>query len=92
MARRLDPCGTTGAYQRHIKAREKPCQACREARNAYERDYRKIARRRHSETSKARHRARGRALTRLARAYAPAFRALFAEELAKQDTTRQEED
>lgn len=30
-------CGTTAGYQRHIRRKESPCDACREARNAYAR-------------------------------------------------------
>jgi hypothetical protein len=30
----LEPCGTLAAYRRHSRAGEKPCEACREARNA----------------------------------------------------------
>jgi hypothetical protein len=30
----LEPCGTLAAYRRHGRAGEKPCEACRVARNA----------------------------------------------------------
>ena len=30
----LEPCGTLAAYRRHSRRGEKPCDACREARNA----------------------------------------------------------
>ena len=30
----LEPCGTLAAYRRHSRAGEKPCEACRETRNA----------------------------------------------------------
>ena len=30
----LEPCGTLAAYRRHSRAGEKPCEACRRARNA----------------------------------------------------------
>ena len=33
--RRLQPCGSHGAYQRHVKAGETPCDACRDANAAY---------------------------------------------------------
>lgn len=33
-------CGTNGAYDRHVRYGEPPCDACREARNEYARDYR----------------------------------------------------
>ena len=29
------PCGTTGAYRRHIRNREQPCPACRAAQQDY---------------------------------------------------------
>ena len=31
----LPPCGTTARYQRHVKAREPTCGACRAANTAY---------------------------------------------------------
>lgn len=39
MIRQLQPCGTQAAWQRHRKHGEKPCEACREAHNQYQRDY-----------------------------------------------------
>jgi hypothetical protein len=30
----LEPCGTLAAYRRHSRRGEKPCEACRVARNA----------------------------------------------------------
>ena len=30
----LEPCGTLAAYRRHSRRGEKPCEACRETRNA----------------------------------------------------------
>ena len=35
MTARLEPCGTYGAYGRHIRAKEEPCAACRAANAAY---------------------------------------------------------
>ena len=29
------PCGTTGAYRRHIRNGERPCDDCRKAQKAY---------------------------------------------------------
>lgn len=29
----LKPCGTTGAFQRHVRDGETPCEACRQAKN-----------------------------------------------------------
>lgn len=34
----LKPCGTTAAYERHRRAGEEACDACREARNTYTRE------------------------------------------------------
>lgn len=31
MARKLQPCGTFAAYRRHLRAKETPCDACRQA-------------------------------------------------------------
>jgi len=38
----LQPCGTHGAYQRHHKAGEEPCDLCRAANTAYMRERRAI--------------------------------------------------
>jgi hypothetical protein len=40
MTRVLQPCGTTGAYQRHIRHREDPCAPCREAHRVESKAYR----------------------------------------------------
>lgn len=40
MSRELNPHGTPARYQRHIKAGEDACDACRAARAVYTRDYR----------------------------------------------------
>lgn len=40
MPKPLSPCGTIGAYQRHLKAGQEACAACKEARAAYTRDRR----------------------------------------------------
>jgi len=37
MLNELKPCGTTAAYQRHLRAGEEPCDQCRQARSAYTR-------------------------------------------------------
>lgn len=34
---KLRPCGTMAAFRRHYRRGEKPCQACRDAFNLYER-------------------------------------------------------
>lgn len=69
----LQPCGTQAAYQRHIRARERPCGPCAEANRAY------------SGTKRGGYgRARSRACTRLAHAHPEEFLRLFDEELAKE--------
>ena len=35
------PCGTLSAYQRHLRRRETPCRACRDAQNALQRERRR---------------------------------------------------
>lgn len=37
--RKLKPCGTAAAYQRHLYHGEPPCQACRKAASAYHREW-----------------------------------------------------
>jgi len=37
--RELKPCGTTAAYQRHLRHREVPCGPCVEARRRRHLDY-----------------------------------------------------
>lgn len=39
--REVSNCGTYGGYNTHIQIGQKPCDSCREARNAYIRDYRR---------------------------------------------------
>ena len=69
----LMPCGTVAAYQRHIRAGEKPCDPCAEASRVY------------ATTKRGGYgRARIRACTRLAHAHLEEFLRLFDEELAKE--------
>ena len=53
--RELEPCGTPGAFKRHLRAGEEPCQECRDAHNArkreYDREYRRREREREREQS-----------------------------------------
>ena len=82
MTRELKPCGTPAAYMRHIKAKQKPCEPCRLAWNAYQVDRRqdpdiRMADREQNRDSRI---ARYRALTRLAELHPKDFRALNAEE------------
>jgi hypothetical protein len=79
----LEVHGTNAGYDRHRAAGDKPCDACREAHNAYIRQWR--ATRQSPEAGKARNRyeaARSRALTRLSRAHREEYEALLRDELA----------
>lgn len=75
MPRRLQPCGTRAAYQRHYRNGEKPCRPCRDAYNSYQSEYAR---------DRGNQRAYQRALKRLARMHPNVFDALYAEELAKE--------
>lgn len=75
------PCGTHAGYHRHRRRAEPPCDACQQARNAYDRHYRRsgrpaVARRR------AYNAAHGRALHRLADRRRAEFLVLLDDELA----------
>ena len=85
MARQVQPHGTTAAYMRHRNAKQKPCDACREAWNAYQRDRRmdpdvRMATRESERVSRV---ARYRALSRLAEQHPGEYRALLTEEREK---------
>jgi hypothetical protein len=82
--RRPPEHGTYGGFQSlHRNRGEESCDACREARNAYMRERRKsnpqILR-----VQKERERVRNRALSRLARIYPDAYRALLSEEYRRE--------
>ena len=49
--RELEPCGTEGAFKRHQRAGEEPCQPCRDAHNARKREYEREYRRKNREQS-----------------------------------------
>ncbi len=76
----LQPCGTTGAYQRHIRSGEETCPECREASAEYHRQ--RFA---NSPKLKERQRkvvaARTRATKRLTHMHPVDFRALYNEEV-----------
>jgi len=72
MSRRLAPCGTVAAWQRHRKLGEPACEAC-------------------SEANAAASRARGRAMSRLARRYPGEFQRFLAEARANEPTLQYED-
>lgn len=77
----LQPCGTRAAYMRHLKAGEQPCEPCREAKNAYQRQW--MARRRAEEaeraaTNRADARAHRYALAYLQREHAHEYERIYA--------------
>lgn len=76
-----DKCGTYAGYQRHGKAGEKPCAACRRAATEYARERRKRAGVRAEE--QRREYARERAWSRLAAMHPVQYRALYEEELGR---------
>lgn len=78
-----DVHGTNRGYDRHLRARDKPCDPCREAHNAYIRQWRW---RQSPESAKARNRyesARLRALTRLSKAHPEEYAELLRGELTR---------
>lgn len=81
MSRPLAPCGTYGAYQRHLRRGETPCEECKGACAEYFREYRKnpqnLAR------NRAYNAARAHALEALARNHYQEFLELLAVERAR---------
>lgn len=85
----LQPCGTYAAWQRHRNAGEEPCEACWQAKRAYQAAYRKIAPRRPAtKQRRARRNAEYRARVALTLRYPEAFADLLARELAKEGITQ----
>ena len=76
----MQPCGTHGAYQRHKRRGEQPCEPCRLANAAYAQSLRDRPGCRVEEN--ARQAARSRALRRLGQEYSDRYRVLVGEELA----------
>lgn len=74
-------CGTYSGYQRHRRLGELTCDACRKANREYQRQHR-ASRPDLRAVQQERHRARQRALWRLAREYPERYLRLTAEELA----------
>lgn len=82
--RATQPCGSYGGAQRHRRNGEELCPACDAAEKAYRADYRatRITPLQMAAYRK-RMRARGRALTRLARLHPAQFQELYRRELAQ---------
>lgn len=78
-------CGTYPGYQTHKRRGEAACPECLAANAAYARQWRAAAVPNEAAAARARsdRRARGRALTRLARAHRAEFLRMYQEELAK---------
>ena len=74
----IAPCGTYAAYQRHKKLGETPCQPCKDANAAHQRQWRSDPDN-HARTQAANN-ARHRALQRLADEYPKRFLELLNEE------------
>lgn len=70
MPRKLKPCGTRAAYQRHLLHGEQPCDECKAANSA---------------AARPGNRVKMRALKRLARRHPGEFAALLAEERANDE-------
>lgn len=73
--------GTVAGWHRHRKVKEKPCDKCREAYNAYHRKLRANDPK-HKARTKTYVAAKQRAFRALARRYAAEFRVIFQQELA----------
>ena len=75
----LKPCGTTAAYQRHVRAGEEACEPCKEANRAHTAMLR--ATNEHVRTQGRKNtRAQNRAKQRLVAAYRDVYEVLLLEE------------
>jgi hypothetical protein len=74
----LAPCGTYGGYQRHLKTKTTPCEACRKASREYIRRYR---------FQLGQGTPKYRALLRLAARHPDEYRDLLREETARSEST-----
>lgn len=83
MTKPLQPHGTTGAYQRHRKRGEEPCDDCRAAQATYMRELRRNPNVREADRAQAK--AYKAAESRLRERHRAEFDALYAEELAAVD-------
>jgi len=82
MARQLQPCGTNAAHTRHLKAGEEPCGPCREAHNAYMREWNASPAGKPRKTREfAKSAARQAAFRKLAKRHPAEFEVLFKQEL-----------
>ena len=80
MTRRPAPCGTRGGYQRHIRLKTPPCEACKKASAAWMKKYRDDNPHEYEQTLKT-NAARTRALWRLATQHRDEFTAYVREEM-----------
>lgn len=81
--KKLQRCGTYGAYQRHRRNREDPCEECRVAAVTYHRDLRQKSATARANSNRQ-SRVQSRALHRLRQKYPAEFRAFFMEELQRE--------
>lgn len=81
MPRKLEPCGTNAAHERHLRRDERPCDACRRAHNAEVAAYLR-------RTGRAT--ARQRALAKLARRHLKAFEQFYTQARRSEQARRTE--
>jgi hypothetical protein len=79
VSRQLACCGTDAGYQRHLRHGEQPCEPCKAATTAKQREFRRNNPDAY-QREKDRNAARGRALERLADEYPERFGVLLDEE------------
>lgn len=75
-----ETCGTYGGYQTHKRYGEEPCRPCRDASNAYARQYRKVQPTT-VKLDRLQAKVRARALSKLAEVYPDDFQQLYAAEI-----------
>jgi hypothetical protein len=85
-----DACGTHRGWSRHIRNQEQPCKACKEARNAYDRDRRAAQRAKGTIPDHIPHnRARADAVRTLIARHREEYRALYRVALAERKAAAQ---
>lgn len=82
MSTALKPCGTTAAYQRHLRRKEVPCAECRRANREWHRENRAADPKRRAKEADYQA-AYDRAKARLLDMHPDLFAALLAEERAR---------